>query len=298
MRFRRHQKAPALLKLLVVTFLTGYGAEAQNPDADPHVVKDSSNFSGNSIFAVAARDLLASVNDVARMFSSPFRIEETDLAWLPAGIGGAAVVYPGDDGLSYAASRSFPNTETFLLNAGEKYGSLWGGAGIAGGFYAVGLLAGDQWTRETGRQLFVSLAVAGVVTSVLKSLAGRSRPYLDEGPRMFRALRFDAGHTAFPSGHTTVAFAVSTVLSRRIGNPFAAAGLYLLAGAPGIQRMASDNHWASDVLIGAVIGYAAGVAVSGTTGETAAESMDFGIRLLTTPDGDWTPALSGRVRLP
>src|SRR5207253_9297153 len=53
--------------------------------------------------------------------------------------------------------------------------------------------------------------VGSGITGVLKVLAGRSRPYVtgDNNPRDFKFAGglSDSGRTAFPSGHTTAAFA-------------------------------------------------------------------------------------------
>jgi membrane-associated phospholipid phosphatase len=53
---------------------------------------------------------------------------------------------------------------------------------------------------------------------------------------------------SFPSGHTTVAFAVSAVLAERIKNPWASVGLYGAATAAAVSRMYTQDHWLSDVV--------------------------------------------------
>ena len=74
-----------------------------------------------------------------------------------------------------------------------------------------------------------SVFYAGVITSILKSLIGRSRPYTNDGSHFYKPIQFNTSHTALPSGHSTVAFAISTVLSKRIHNTYASIGLYSLA---------------------------------------------------------------------
>ncbi len=65
-----------------------------------------------------------------------------------------------------------------------------------------------------------------------------------------------------PSGHSTVAFAVSSVLANRINNTFASIGLYTLAGITALSRVYHDEHWASDVLLGSAVGYFIGDFIS------------------------------------
>jgi membrane-associated phospholipid phosphatase len=107
-----------------------------------------------------------------------------------------------------------------------------------------------------------ALVFGGALNLTMKSAFGRSRPYINAGAMTFQPIQFTTEKTAFPSGHSTVAFAVSTVLSERIGNPFVSVGLYALAGLTGLSRMYNDVHWASDVLLGAAIGTGAGLAVT------------------------------------
>ena len=64
-----------------------------------------------------------------------------------------------------------------------------------------------------------------------------------------------------PSGHVTVAFAMSSVLAERIDNVYASVFLYSLAASTVFQRIYSDSHWASDCIPAAVIGFVIGKAV-------------------------------------
>ena len=59
-----------------------------------------------------------------------------------------------------------------------------------------------------------------------------------------------------PSGHTIAAFSIATVVARRYRKhrwvPFVAYGL---AGVVGFSRMTLSAHFASDVFMGASLGY-------------------------------------------
>ncbi|MCY7363437.1 MAG: phosphatase PAP2 family protein, partial [Ignavibacteria bacterium] len=63
---------------------------------------------------------------------------------------------------------------------------------------------------------------------------------------------------SFPSGHTTVAFAVSAVLAERINTWWARVGLYSLAAATAYSRIYDNKHWLSDVVLGSIIGFGSG----------------------------------------
>jgi membrane-associated phospholipid phosphatase len=79
---------------------------------------------------------------------------------------------------------------------------------------------------------------------------------------------FRGTHASFPSGHTSMSFVGAgltcahhqylPIYGSRIGDAAACGANIALAGASGALRLISDRHWLSDVLIGAVFGFAVG----------------------------------------
>ena len=61
---------------------------------------------------------------------------------------------------------------------------------------------------------------------------------------------------SMPSGHTAQAFLSATILDMeyRDTSPWISVGGYAVATTTGILRMVNNQHWISDVLIGAGIG--------------------------------------------
>jgi membrane-associated phospholipid phosphatase len=159
------------------------------------------------------------------------------------------------------ALRNQSRTGGDLADAGNLYGSFPPWLIASGILYGGGALTRSERTRTTGLMLFESIAISGSITAVCKVLTGRSRPYVNEGAFRFRGVRFSDESLSLPSGHSTVAFAASSVLASRIGNPAAAAGLYLLAGLTAASRVYRDEHWISDTFLGAAIGTVVGNAV-------------------------------------
>ena len=81
----------------------------------------------------------------------------------------------------------------------------------------------------------------------------------------FKELRPDASdELSFPSGHTATAFTNASVLfyEYKDANIWYASSGYLFAAATGFLRIANNKHYTSDVLAGAGIGTAVGLAVS------------------------------------
>ena len=60
----------------------------------------------------------------------------------------------------------------------------------------------------------------------------------------------------FPSGHSATAFFGATLLAKEYGEdyPIIAIAGYTLAGSTAFLRMANNEHWATDVLMGAAVG--------------------------------------------
>lgn len=126
-------------------------------------------------------------------------------------------------------------------------------------FPALGALylAGDSYDKETAKLAGVAFANAGVLVQVGKTLAGRSRPTTpSDPPGEFNGPRLSNDYASFPSGHSTVAFAVATVLAHRY--PKRKWLFYGVAGAVGLARVISKAHFPSDVLVGAAVGTYAG----------------------------------------
>ena len=64
---------------------------------------------------------------------------------------------------------------------------------------------------------------------------------------------------AFPSGHTAAAFSIATVFATQYNSTAAVPIIsYSMATLVGVSRLTEHQHWASDVFVGGLIGYACG----------------------------------------
>jgi hypothetical protein len=134
---------------------------------------------------------------------------------------------------------------------GNEYGSGVTLAALSGTLIGAGLLAKDQGLKRTGLQMGRSLLYTGIAVTALKVAVHRTRP--------------NGGPYSFPSGHTAAAFAVAPVLNARFG-PAAGIPAFLAATGTALGRMEDSKHYLSDVIFGAAIGTAVGLAVSGDRG--------------------------------
>lgn len=121
-----------------------------------------------------------------------------------------------------------------------------------------------EWYDDAIPVLQAGIAT-GMVNQTFKVIFGRRRPYAEFKGTSTRAA--NDVNTSFFSGHTALAFAMTTstgtvaTLRGYRAAPLIWAGGFVLGTATGYFRIAADAHYFTDVLGGALIGSAIGVAV-------------------------------------
>jgi membrane-associated phospholipid phosphatase len=132
--------------------------------------------------------------------------------------------------------------------------------GIPAGILAAGFISGNKNLQRSGGRVLATVITAGITTAGIKVLVGRVRPDATGDPYVFKPF---TQNDAFPSGHTTMAFALATALSAEIDRPWATAVLYAGASGTAWSRLNDQKHWLSDVLAGATVGITAGNVIEG-----------------------------------
>ena len=126
---------------------------------------------------------------------------------------------------------------------------------------AVGLISGNKGILRAGGRITMSIVTAAVVTDLLKVAVGRKRPSSTDNAYDFAPF---SGDESWPSGHTTVAFAMVTSVGDEIGSLPVSIALYTAAGLTGWSRVNDSRHWLSDVLTGALVGVTSAKLMNGT----------------------------------
>lgn len=171
-----------------------------------------------------------------------------------------------DDGL-----RKTYNQNSFPVRS-SNYISLIGsevGLGFTALWLGKGLLTHSSKSTETALLAFQAALSATVWNRVLKYSTLRERPYSAYqnnhtsfsalGPTKLKTYFTNSDYHSFGSGHTATAFALATVFAEQYEDvPFIKVICYSLATAVGLSRMTQHKHWGSDVLMGAMLGYACG----------------------------------------
>jgi membrane-associated phospholipid phosphatase len=181
----------------------------------------------------------------------------------------AAALIPADGQIAREFQRSDVQSSSALRGTAQSVEMIGSpGAVVFGGsLYAAGIIARKRTPADLGWHTLEALAVSGQVTTLLKGLFGRSRPYAsggDAGDFDFGAGFGTGTRRSLPSGHTSAAFTLASVLAEetshrwprahRVITPLA----YAAATGVGLARMYHDKHWASDVALGAAIGTLSG----------------------------------------
>ncbi len=129
------------------------------------------------------------------------------------------------------------------------------------GIFALGLCIFLFYRKQKKLALLilVSYISSGLITQVLKNLvyAPRPRIYFEASQYLFRLDNFGnsgGGSSSFPSGHTTSAFALATVLAVYFRKKYISILLLLAAALVGYSRIYLAQHFPADVIAGGGIG--------------------------------------------
>jgi|SRR6185312_2857509 len=185
------------------------------------------------------------------------------LQWMTAaaiGSSEAILIYAGlDQNIQQYAQSNRNSTTNFLENAiGDPFGSGLDATIIVGGAYITGLIFDKDKPKLFAMMAAKSIVISGVTTTLVKYVAERHRPYQDNppNPENWDGPMGNFFHVSFPSGHTTVAFSLATMVAQEYPKPLIIPILaYSFATCTALGRINGNFHWASDVLMGASIGY-------------------------------------------
>jgi membrane-associated phospholipid phosphatase len=159
--------------------------------------------------------------------------------------GGALLL---DDDVRRAAASPTSGFGKTLETAGGTPNAV-----LVAGLFTAGRLVGNESFRAMSYDLAEAAVVNGVYTQVLKLAVRRERP---DG----------SNNASFPSGHTSNAFALATVVECHYGWK-GGVPAYVLAAVMGYSRIVRDKHYLSDVAAGATLGVIVGrAAVRGNGG--------------------------------
>jgi len=173
----------------------------------------------------------------------------------------------------FPSKDDVPYLDQVFMNKYNKNLDL--GADVIRAFQLVAPVALFGFTTQKDRWLTIGTMYAETmffaygITDGLKLLVNRSRPYMYYEGYPEDELKNGKWNESFPSGHATICFASATFTSYVFSKyypeskykPLVIGTSYGLATGVAAMRLASGNHFLSDVCAGALIGTVCGFAI-------------------------------------
>ncbi len=165
---------------------------------------------------------------------------------LMAGGGSIALADRADDKIAndFRRHRNLPKTVDLMGDWLGNPGMHFAGTAI---WYLLAAYDRDELNKQRSWAMIRALSVTGATTVILKGISNNRTP--------------NGKAFAWPSGHTSSSFTVAAVLDEFYG-PKVGVPAYAAASFVGYRMMDSGDHWASDVLFGAVLGYVVGHSIA------------------------------------
>ncbi len=204
-------------------------------------------------------------NNLKKEFTKPFHLNKKDWGNLGKFSAVTLALSFADEPIQQPALRlRNRNTSINDISKGlSDFGGMYEVFTVAG-LGAYGLISSNNKLVNTTLLSSQAYIIGGTVMIISKLLTGRTRPsYYPAGveaePRFLgpfhKKLNDSNGsneNSSFPSGHSTVAFAVATVFATQYNNhPWVSIVSYTTASLIGASRITENKHWITDVIVGA-----------------------------------------------
>ena len=193
------------------------------------------------------RSVIRGLQDQGELYSAPFK--PVNFKWDALLLGGTAVLIATDRRTTRALPTGHVNLFRNITNI-----SLGSTSAAAGGVWAYGLKTKREHAKETGELELETLANTFLIYTPMQFIAGRERP--EEATGNGRFWRHGGFNTSFPAGHPMFTWAMATVLAHEYPKPWVRFLAYGAATSVSMGRFLGREHYASDVLVGSVLGYA------------------------------------------
>jgi len=147
-------------------------------------------------------------------------------------------------------------------DVGSFIGNPYIQLGSAAVVYGAGALTDSPRVQRVGAELGEALILTDAAGFVLKTAIGRGRPGTGDDRSSYRPFGFKSDYDSLPSMHTASSFAVAHVMASETESFSGKCAWYVAATFVGFSRLYQEEHWASDIIIGAALGELAGRAVT------------------------------------
>lgn len=133
------------------------------------------------------------------------------------------------------------------LSNTSKYISV----GVPVAYFTAGLIHDNKAFKQKAAYTAAAILLNTASTSLLKNVVKRERPYNTHTGIFPDKIKSDY---AFPSGHTSSAFATATSLALATKKWYVAVPAFAWSAGVGYSRIYVGQHYPSDVIMGALVG--------------------------------------------
>ena len=226
----------------------------QNVQFSPifHQYSDSTRLSVKQSLAHTANYVF---EDVKSLYSAPLRMNKKAALWLTGTAAVGGLMYWKDQEIhdGFHDLRRYRFYREHILDAAydvEKFGLYANVGNYYLGAFAVSTLFKIKPVQQASFELMETFFLATFLRGIISQTTKRARPYLGLGPHEWGV----EGSYSFPSGHTSTIFQFAVIASHHTNYKPATFLYYSVATLVGIQRIDHDQHWPSDVVLGAAYG--------------------------------------------
>src|SRR6266404_3443884 len=184
-------------------------------------------------------------NDQKAFWTAPAHFRKKDLEWITPFAGVTAGFVAGDIWISKQIPLSKVQTSKKISNYG-----VYSLIGVGAGSSLLGHITGDDHMSEAGLLSGEAAINSTAVAYLLKNAMQRPRPYHANGSGTF----FQGG-SSFPSEHSAIAWSVASVLAHEYPGTLTKILAYGLATGVSATRVTSQQHFATDAIIGSALGW-------------------------------------------
>lgn len=209
--------------------------------------------------------------DIWAVWTSPARMRSRD-ALAVAGTLGTAAIVSRIDSSAYIWMQAHERTLPMLLLTPIREGARFSAYEFGSGQYLLPTSVALYLAGRLGRSANLRDAGLGCAAGHLSSLGlrqvtfrtvSRPRPRVSASPFKFGVPgSSDWSWQSFYSGHISNSMACASFLTHRYSLGLAEPLPYIFSLGIGVGRLADGHHWASDMVVGTVVGFAVGKAIA------------------------------------
>jgi membrane-associated phospholipid phosphatase len=238
---------------------------------------DSALFKGTTFLSDIKETTFLTWRQEKTLLGSPTRWTDRDWMTLALVIAGEGIIMGNDrevfNWVNQRKAKTFDKVSKYFA---EPFGSGIISIPILAAMYAKGKWSHDDRLTEASLAGARAFVITAFNVQLLKMAFGRERPAKNVNPSQFHGPSLS--QDAFPSGHTTVAFAVASAIAHSYPDkPLVGVGLYVAATLTAYSRIYDGKHWPSDVFAGAILGYFTGRLVASPVNSLTKEHQKMSI---------------------